>query len=223
MGRLRTKIDADGDGYNWNHSTEVSSYLIITPYNGSLGCVMSESYYNPAFAALNPDNYLVSPQKYSIGENSTLSFYVCAQDAAYPAEHYGAGNTSASDFTTIWEETLTAKSVGGDKGMRGMNVQGTWYQKSVDLSEYAGQEVYIAFRHFNVSDQFVINIDDVELSAGAKAGGREVLFDQSEMVTNPGAGVGGADVSALQGSQTTYGARHRHTRECMWRSMTAIR
>jgi hypothetical protein len=205
-----TKIDADGDGYNWNHSTEVSSYLIITPYNGSLGCVMSESYYNPAFAALNPDNYLVSPQKYSIGENSTLSFYVCAQDAAYPAEHYGVaisteGNTSASDFTTIWEETLTAKSVGGDKGMRGMNAQGTWYQKSVDLSEYAGQEVYIAFRHFNVSDQFVINIDDVELSAGAKAGGREVLFDQSEMVTNPGAGVGGADVSALQGSQTTYG------------------
>ena len=86
-----------------------------------------------------------------------------------------------------------------------MNVQGTWYQKSVDLSEYAGQEVYIAFRHFNVSDQFVINIDDVELSAGAKAGGREVLFDQSEMVTNPGAGVGGADVSALQGNQTTYG------------------
>ena len=106
--------------------------------------------------------------------NSVLSFYACAQDNLYAAEHYGVaisteGNTSASDFTTIWEETLTAKNKGGEKGMRGMNDQGTWYNKVVDLSEYAGQEVYIAIRHFNVTDQYWLDIDDVSLSNGIQS------------------------------------------------------
>ena len=108
-----------------------------------------------------------------IGNSSTLSFYVCAQDNLYAAEHYGVaisttGNTSAADFTTIWEETLTAKSgaESGAKGMRGTRDQGTWYFKTVDLSAYAGQEVYIAIRHFNVSDEYFLDLDDVTLSAG---------------------------------------------------------
>ena len=122
---------------------------------------------------MTPDNYLVTAEKYMIGNSSTLSFYVCAQDNLYAAEHYGVaisttGNTSAADFTTIWEETLTAKSgaESGAKGMRGTRDQGTWYFKTVDLSAYAGQEVYIAIRHFNVSDEYFLDLDDVTLSAG---------------------------------------------------------
>ena len=34
-------------------------------------------------------------------------------------------------------------------------------QYIVDLSEYEGMEGYIAFRHYNVSDMFRLNIDDV--------------------------------------------------------------
>ena len=50
--------------------------------------------------------------------------------------------------------------------MRGTRDQGTWYFKTVDLSAYAGQEVYIAIRHFNVSDEYFLDLDDVTLSAG---------------------------------------------------------
>ena len=72
------------------------------------------------------------------------------------AEHFGVaisttGNTSAADFTTIYEATLTAKS-NGQKGPRdGGRDTGSWYKHCVDLSAYAGQEVYIALRHFNWS------------------------------------------------------------------------
>lgn len=34
----------------------------------------------------------------------------------------------------------------------------------IDLSNYAGQDVYIAFRHFNCTDMYRINIDDIRLS-----------------------------------------------------------
>ena len=47
--------------------------------------------------------------------------------------------------------------------------EGTWYQKTVDLSAYAGQHIYIAIRHFNCTDMFYLNVDDAELSVGAKA------------------------------------------------------
>ena len=104
--------------------------------------------------------------------SSVLSFWACAHDASFPAEHFGVaisttGNTSASDFTTIQEWTLTAKST-GEKKARGLNASGAWYEYTCDLSAYAGQQVWIAIRHFNVSDQFIIIIDDMTLTNGAK-------------------------------------------------------
>ncbi len=156
-------IDADGDNYEWMNSIEV-----LEPGSGhgsSKACVTSMSYVYGI--VLTPDNYLVTEKKYKIDETSKFKFYVCAQDASYAAEHYGVAislvsNNNPADFTTIWEETLTAKS-GGSKATRGTRAQGTWYEKVIDLSEYAGQEIHIALRHFNCSDQFYINVDDVSL------------------------------------------------------------
>jgi hypothetical protein len=100
-------------------------------------------------------------------EGSTFSFWGCGQDAGYVAEHFGvAVSTDGTNFTTIQEWTMTAKSAA--KGVRDGRDQGTWHQFSVDLSDYAGQEIYIALRHFNCSDMFYLDIDDVELSIAAK-------------------------------------------------------
>lgn len=140
-----TSIDADGDGYcwemrrNWGNQENVYSATSSSNY---------------AATPLHPDNYLVSPLKLAYSE---ISFIACAQDASYPAEHFGiavstGSNTDPADFTTIWEETLTAKP------------QGQWYAFTVDLSAYAGQEIWVAFRHFDCTDQFWLNIDDIYLS-----------------------------------------------------------
>ena len=156
-----TLIDADGDSHMWEIS-ELGD-------NGheSATCAMSASYLN-SYGALHPDNYLVSPMTL-LNDQSVLSFWVAAQSAPYPNEHYGvaistAGNTNPADFTTIWEETLTAKGLRGESQQRGTTEQGQYYHRTVDLSAYAGMPVYIAFRHFNCTDQFFICLDDIELS-----------------------------------------------------------
>ncbi len=170
-----TNIDKDGDGHIWYHSSEASNHgTMAMASNSGTGHIMGESYCN-AGGALNPDNYFVAPQKYTMGNSSSISFWVCAQDANYPSEHFGvavstASNTEASDFTTIKEWTLTpsgSKSI--DKAAtRGENgkASGVWYQVTCDLSAYAGQSIWIAIRHFNVSDQFIICLDDVEITTG---------------------------------------------------------
>lgn len=159
-------IDADGDEntWRWFYSTEGN-----IGHNGSVYTMGSESYINNV-GALYPDNYLVSPQRYTVSNGAKISFYVCAQDADYPAEHYGiaistASNPTANSFVTIWEETLSAKVRSGDI-VRGNRTQGNWYLKTINLSAYAGQTIWVAIRHFGCTDQFVINVDDITIITG---------------------------------------------------------
>lgn len=160
------QIDADGDGYTWQYRQVAGA-----GHNSSNGCLTSASFVNESKGALTPDNYLYTPQQYAVSNGASISFYVCAQDASWAAEHYGvavatvSGTPTASDFTTIWEETLTAKTRKGGK-VRGQNEQGSWYLKTVDLSAYSGQTIWIAIRHFNCTDQFMINVDDITIVTG---------------------------------------------------------
>ena len=159
-----TTIDADGDGYNWM----LASASMGTGYghNGSSDLILSQSYNNNV-GALTPDNYLVAPAV-TLCEGSTFSFWACAQDASWASEHFGVAvsETGTGNWTMVQEWTMTAKGEG--KAPRGMNAQGTWYQYSVDLGAYAGEGRYIAIRHFNCSDWFYLDVDDIQLTNGAK-------------------------------------------------------
>lgn len=169
-----TTIDANGDGYTWINTSNIeawSSYyagaIIDWFYNGS-DAIISASYINQV-GALTPDDYVVSP-RFAIGESASMSFYVAACDPNYPAEHFGVAvsttsNTNPSDFTIIDEWTLSAKDAGKDNSRESRDGNGaklgTWYQKTVDLSAYAGQNIYVAIRHFNCFDNYIMCIDDV--------------------------------------------------------------
>ena len=167
-----TTIDADGDGYTWVSSMNPGDYhnsgvdLTGTGHNASAHFVLSCSWANGIGQVLYPDNYLVSPQV-TINAGSTFSFWACAQDVSYPADHFGVAisDNGTSNWTMVQEWTMTAKSGGKvmTVGRGGNTRQGNWYNYTVDLSVYAGQK-YIAIRHFNCSDQFCINVDDVELT-----------------------------------------------------------
>ena len=181
-----TTINADGDDHNWYHSSEAGNHstMAITSHTGA-GHMMSESYCNSTWAALFPDEYLVAPAQSAIAAGSTFSFWCCAQDASYAAEHFGVaisttGNTNAADFTTIQEWTLTAKGGHEANPAATRNGEGTregnWYQYTTDLSAYAGQNVWIAIRHFNCSDQFILCLDDAELAVAAKSGDRHFQY-----------------------------------------------
>ena len=148
-------VDADGDGHNWGDFGMVG-------HSGAEedSCATSQSY-TSTDGALTPNNWLITPA-ITIPANSypMLSFWVCAQDANYPAEHYGVYVTTSADFTNtnpsnwtlLFEETLDA-----DGGAR---EQGAWKQKTASLLAFAGQTVHIAIRHFDCRDEFYINLDD---------------------------------------------------------------
>ena len=162
-----TTVDADEDGLTWRITTD-----IMGPgngYNKSKYCVISQSYstdsLTPETAALKPDNYMITAEKYLITESSELSYYVCAQDETCPAEHYAVmistTDNDVNSFETVWEETLSRGAA--------TRAQGAWYKRTIDLSKYAGQEVYVAFRHFNTVGQFYIDVDNIALVNNAKS------------------------------------------------------
>ena len=159
-------LDVDGDGYTWEPSTEPYSYydgvdLSGTGYNDSYGFILSGSFSNALGTALTPDNWLITPALVIPSSGATLSFYVAAQDASYANEHYGVyvstTGTNPSNFTLLYEEDLDA-----DGGPR---ATGTWKQKMVNLP-YGGQNIYLAIRHFNCEDMFLIDIDDFSVTPG---------------------------------------------------------
>ena len=163
-----TTIDADGDGYNWVLTDQMAAYGYSSPNDGHGGTVgMTSGSYHGTAGALNPDNYLVTP-KVNLVQGSTFSFWACAQDADYPAEHFGVcvSDNGTDGWTMVQEWTMTAKGASGNKGNgRDGNTRdiGNWYQYTVDLSAYAGEK-YIAIRHFNCSDEFFLEVDDILLT-----------------------------------------------------------
>ena len=137
-----TAIDADGDNHNWVLES-------FNPHSGT-GHFASASYDN---AILFPDNWLISPL-IELPAGAELSFWVVAQDSDWVGEHWGVyisteEEISISDFVSLYQ-AVSAPS--------------TYEQVTIDLSDYAGQSVRIAFRHYNCSDQFWLNIDDVTIS-----------------------------------------------------------
>ena len=138
-------IDGDGDGYNWEIRQNWNNNE--NPYSVTSASV--DIYENPLF----PENYLVTPYKLDCEQ---VIFRACAQDASHPKEHIGvAVSTTVGDdpeaFTIVWEVDLTAKAAG------------EWHEFNIDLRDYQGQDIYVAIVHFNCSDRFMVNVDDVLL------------------------------------------------------------
>ncbi|MDR3142346.1 MAG: choice-of-anchor J domain-containing protein [Tannerellaceae bacterium] len=168
-------VDEDGDGHIWKI---VSSGT--TPQSGN-SIVASASYDNDTYSALTPDNWLVTPA-ITLTANNMLKYYVSAQDADYSAEKYGV-YISTSDavpgtFTELFGETMTASpgkpvdnpAPGAFRSSGPQYVMGAWYERTIDLSDYAGQTVYIAFRHFDCTDWFYLNLDNVKILEPVDAG-----------------------------------------------------
>ena len=143
-----TIVDADGDGNNWENTME--NGFGFDAHSGE-GAMTSASYIN-GVGALTPDNWLISPA-IVVGNGSTLSYWHDAQDASWSDEYYylklSTTGTELGDFTeTLWEGVTPAD----------------WAEVSIDLSAYAGNTVYLAWEHTNVTDMFYMKIDDVSVS-----------------------------------------------------------
>ncbi len=147
-------FDVDGDTKSWTVTNE-AAFGTSVGFDGNFALSLSWDNSGP----LTPNNYLVT-NMISIPSNATsvtLNFDSGTLEAdPFQYEHYavyvGAGNTPAviSTQTPVLEETLS--------------VAESFSTHSIDLSSFAGQDVYLAFRHFNTSDMNTLIIDDISVN-----------------------------------------------------------
>lgn len=161
-------IDGDGDGFNW----EMREIYAVP---GNTHCVTSASFDDWTQTILTPENYLVTPYKLDCEQ---ITFRAQAQDQLHPNEHFGVAVSTTDgllpeDFEIIWEEELTAK------------ITGEWYYFNVDLRAYQGQDIYVSIVHFNCTNQFSINVDDIKLYRSYNTDVNEIEMSMFSVYPNP--------------------------------------
>ena len=144
-----TTIDNDGDGYDWHSESNYSSSFC---HSGN-GIMVSASYIyeDNTNIALTPDNWLITPL---LDLQGTMKVWIRAYHTNYTQEHFAiylstTGN-SVSEFTTVLVPETTLTNV-------------VYHAYTADLSAYAGQQGYIAIRHFNCTDMYELLVDDFGL------------------------------------------------------------
>ena len=144
-----TIIDSDGDGYTWSQTdltTQFSSSYTAVEGNN---VVMSRSWINSTVGAVNPDQWLISPQ---VELGGMLKYFVM-DELNYPETYriyVSTTGTDISDFEPLTDDLLTPNT-------------NKWTERTVDLSAYNGVQGYIAFRHYNCYDQSFMFIDAVSI------------------------------------------------------------
>ena len=140
-----TTNDADGDTYTWFlWDPEAYGY---DPGDGvklnGKKCATSASY--NSYGALYPDNWLITPE---VTLQGNLSFWAAGQDPSYAGEVFAVYLSTDGETWEKISEDITATSP----------IQ----EYTFDLTPYAGRGTgRIAIRHYNVSDMFRLNIDDI--------------------------------------------------------------
>lgn len=142
-------VDRDGDGHSWETMVD-REYA----HSGTQS-MMSASYINYAgdpdsyYGPLQPDNWLISPQ---VPLSGTLSIYAKNMSGFYPdrfAVYVCAGNSNWENYVNISNDNIPSTE---------------WTEYTYDLSQYAGQMGYIAIRHYNSYDMWMLYIDDISIT-----------------------------------------------------------
>ncbi len=144
-------LDVDNDGKKWEVRDVSQGW---STYDGTK-CAVSASWVQ---TPLNPNNYLITPQISIPNGNMVLKFYVAPQDPDWPSEFFGVEvsttNNQPASFSSIYTYTLTIDDT-------------IWKEVILPLTNYNGQNIFIAFRHYNCTDWFYMKLDKVSVEEGS--------------------------------------------------------
>ncbi|MDX1651246.1 MAG: choice-of-anchor J domain-containing protein [Brumimicrobium sp.] len=141
-------VDSDNDGFQWTSAD----------YGDGQGNVATSASWDSNAGVLTPDNWMISPAINLSAASGTvyLSWLAYAQDQSWANENYSVYVSLNNDVPTLTGEGADFNEVIGTSS--------GYVSRSIDVSAFAGQTIYVAFRHHNVSDQFRLNIDDVNVA-----------------------------------------------------------
>lgn len=135
-------IDNDGDGHNWGYRQ----------FDDDTYGMTSASYDNEE-GVLTPDNWLMTPE---ITLDGVVRLEAWGQDPDWAKEVF-AVYIFVGDTATIEDPEASFIKIGDDVTT---TADATEYTFSIP-EEYWGQKGYVAIRHYNVSNMFMLNIDDI--------------------------------------------------------------
>lgn len=151
--------DLDGDTFNWGIGAANSTTSGI----GISGNFAISRSWTSTDGPLTPDNILFTSLPITIPNNATLSFKAgTTQTGPYYLEHYSVYLTTVNPTTLTTASLNAITPVINNSVLAGAAQQNTI---STSVSTYAGQNVYLIFRHHNTNDMNMLIIDDVNISS----------------------------------------------------------
>ncbi|MDR6921491.1 T9SS-dependent choice-of-anchor J family protein [Chryseobacterium sp. 2987] len=144
-----TSTDLDGDGKQWATINASNGF----PSLGA-GSLISYSYQNNV--ALTPNNLITSPliDLSTVTASNVYLTYAQVTHAGYPEDKYSIYVTASNAAGTITASTPVYTET--------VAVGGLQY-RSINLSSFIGQQVYLSFRHYDCTDQYYLLIDEVQI------------------------------------------------------------
>ena len=159
--------DEDGDAKNWY-------WWEFLPAHGGYKCIVSRSF-TTASGALTPDNWIVShPIDLTTVSSETveLNWKVRGELSGFAHEYYSVYVATGNQINDFLSSPVTQSEYVDEVGG-----EAAWANRSIDISSLQGNTVYIAFRHHNSSNQYSINIDDVEVRLSSSLGVDELQLE----------------------------------------------
>ena len=162
-------VNTDGDNYNWTVADLTTAFSgNYSAYDGTK-VLYSRSWVTNA---LTPDQWIISPK---IDLGGVLKYWIM-DDGSYKETYAIYVSTDGTDISNFEDISGELQSPGSKE----------WTPMSFDLSDYAGQQGYIAFRHYNCTDQDFMFIDAITVTAGEAGEWIEVngISDTSYTIEN---------------------------------------
>lgn len=148
--------DDDGDGFNWGEINQIP--------DGDGGFVTPPSLISRSWqqVPLTPDNWAVSPaiDLSNASGSIDLEYITQVASAFWDEEKYSLYISTTDDIDAIKSLDADLTETLGDAGDTG-----TPETHNFDLTSYAGETIYVVFRHWDTTDMDYLAIDSVEVIA----------------------------------------------------------
>lgn len=166
-----TLIDADGDEMNWGTTQMLDDNWqpIGTPFLYSLSYTQFMDIGN-----VFPDNWAITPAidltSLAIGSQINLNWAIV--DSAYS---WNPSPNNENYAIYIAESNDTTAFINSGIKYTERNTPIVYTERTLDISDFAGKVIYIAFRHYNVSDEIAVpfsssvEFDDMSVTAGTSS------------------------------------------------------
>ena len=158
--------DEDGDTEFWEATDITGSSVEASPLEGLVADSDSWESGN-GNSPMNPDNYLITQDPIDLtGVNDgtlTFTFGTLQNNGTFLEDRLAVYVSTSSDPATIAGETAVFDDQIGNVTAADDGGANSAIDITIDLSSFAGQSVYLAFRHFDTFDHNSALIDNVSV------------------------------------------------------------